>query len=162
MPEKETHVGDGEGLEIAHPEDFGVSRNDEGDLEPLRQRIPGTDKAVEVRPLVDGAIDRWEDVLDGQNPDDDRVDEFLRTYVVNGIGQDGLQNIPDYLVPGLIEAVKRSSGYEVFQTIQEAQMEENLQTLQAMDEVPEGLLESAMDEVDATGQTNGPTPTTGE
>lgn len=146
VTETETHLGDGEGLEIAHPEDFGISRDDNGDVSPVKQRIPGTDMAIRCRPLVDGAIDRWQDVLEGANPDDDRVDEFLQTYVVEGVGQDGLQDIPDYVVPGIIEAVKRSSGYEVFQQIQEAQIEENLQTIQAMDQVPEGVLERVMDQ----------------
>lgn len=161
MPNQDTstHLADGEELEIAHPEDFGVARNERGELEPVKQRIPGTEKAVRCKPLVDGAVDRWEDVLEGASPDDDRVDEFLREYVVEGIGSDGLNNIPDYVVPGLIEAVKRSSGYEVFSRIQEAELEENLQTIQAMENVPEGLLDRIAEEVDTPENgRNGPTP----
>lgn len=155
-PETETHLGDGEGLEIAHPEDFGVTRGADGELNTLKQRIPGTDLAVECKPLVDGAVDEWEDVLEGSNPPDDRVDEFLETHIAEGLGANGLEDVPDYVVPGLIEAVKRSSGYEVFSRIQESELEENLATIQAMDEVPEGLLETAMDRVeDDQPNTNG-------
>lgn len=140
-----THLNDGEGLKIAHPEDFGVKRNDNEELEAVAQQIPGTDLAIKCKPLVDGALERWEDVLEGEKPDDERVDEFLQTYVEEGIGSDGLGDVPEYVVPGLIEAVKRGSGYEVFQRMQEAEMEENLAALEAMDDVPEGLLERAMD-----------------
>lgn len=155
MADKTTNLNDGEGLEIAHPEDFGIKADDNGELMAVAQRIPGTDKAVMVNPLVDGAYNAWEDVLEGDQADDDRVDEFLKEFVAEGIGSDGLEKVPDYLVPALIEAVKNSSGFEVFQKLQDRETERNVRTIAAMDEVPEALLDKVMD---VGGVENGDAP----
>lgn len=145
MTDKTTNLNDGEGLQIAHPEDFGVARDGEGELVPTAQRIPGTDRAVRVKPLVGGAHDRWKHVLEGDEADDEEVDAFLEEYIVEGIGSNGLQDVPDYLVPALIEAVQNSSGFEVFQKLQNRQQERNLKTIAAMDDVPDALLNKVLD-----------------
>lgn len=140
-----TRLNDGADLEIAQPEDFGISRDGEGDLVPVKQRIPGTEMAVKCRPLVGGAVDDWEDVLEGSNPEDDRVDEFFREYIEEGIGSEGINDAPDYLVPALIEAVKNSSGYEVFQHLKEEQERERMKVFEQMENVPEDLLMKVLD-----------------
>ena len=151
--DRETRLGDGEGLEIAHPEDFGVRRDDEGELQGLPQRIPGTDYAVMVKPMAGGEYESWKGVLESDEADDDRVDEFLQTFVLEGIGSGGLGEVPEYIVPGLIQAVKNGSGHEVFRAVQDQQTQENLAALEALDgvgdEAVSDLLKQAMDE--ATG-----------
>ena len=147
MTERTTRLSDGEDLEIAHPEDFGVQRDGDGELTPLKQRIPGTEKAVLVKPMRGGDYEDWKDVLEEDEADDERVDAFLREFIEEGIGSNGLDEVPDFVVPGLIQAVKNGSGHEVFRAVQEQQTKENLAAIEALDGVGEGILEAAMDEV---------------
>jgi len=143
----ETRLNDGDGLDVAHPEDFGFVRGEDGEAQPLRQKIPGMDKAILVTPLVGGAVNEWEDVLESDAADDDRVDEFLETHIVEGVGANGLHDgLPDYLVPGLIQAVKNSSGHEVFQAVESQQAQENLAMVEQMGGVGEEIMGQMMEE----------------
>lgn len=151
MTEKTTRLNDGSDLEIAHPEDFGVQRDGDGELTPLQQRIPGTDKAILVNPMRGGDYQNWKDVLEEDEADDDRVDEFLQEFIAEGIGSEGIDEVPDFVVPGLIQAVKNGSGHEVFRAIEEQQTKENLAAIEALDgvgdEMVDDLLDQAMDKV---------------
>lgn len=143
----DTRLGDGEGLEIAKPEDFGVARGEGGDVLPLKQQIPGTDMAVKVRPLVGGAYDRWEDILEGRSDDTERVDALFRERIAEGIGAEGVDEVPDYVVPGLVQAIKNSSGHEVFRAVEEQETKEQMAQMQMMDdEVVQNLMEQSMNE----------------
>jgi len=145
VTDQKTRLNDGEGLEIAHPEDFGISRDEHGEVQPVAQRIPGTDMAVRVKPMVGGAYEHWGDVVESDEADDERVDEFLREFIVEGIGSNGLDEVPDYVVPGLVQAIRNSAGHEVFRAVEEQQTRENLAALTGM-EGSEEMLENLMGE----------------
>lgn len=151
-----TRLGDGDGLEIAHAEDFGVTRNSDGEVNPLMQKIPGFNKAVKVKPLVGGDVDEWTDVIEKDEADNDRVDEFLREFIVEGIGSNGIGEVPDYIVPGLVQAVKNASGHEVFLAVEDQQLSESMGMIQQMQGVGDGILEKAleksMDQQEAAGE----------
>lgn len=146
--DRTTRLSDGEGLSIAHPEDFGVSRDGEGEVSPLKQRIPGTDMAILVKPLVGGKAEEYEDVLESDRADDERVEDLFEEHIIEGIGSRGdLSAIPDYLVPGLIQAVKNSSGHEVFRAVEEQQLQENVAAIEALDGMGDEIMGMAIDEV---------------
>lgn len=130
-----TRLNDGEGLEIAHEEDFGIQRGEDGDLLPVTQRIPGTEKAIKVRPPAQ--ITEYEDVFEQTTASDSRVAEVLDRFVVEGIGQGAdeqwVTETPDYLVAGILQAIKNAGGHEVFLATQQQQTEENLGFLDMMD-----------------------------
>lgn len=125
-------LGDGDDLEIATEEDLGIRRGDDGRLVPVKQRIPGTEKAVRVRPPVDGALEKYSDVFamgrGGQDASDEKCAELLRAHVTEGIGADAdtewVRNTPDYLVAGVVQAIKNAGGYHVFLAVQEQRNEE--------------------------------------
>lgn len=134
MSEQETRLNNGADLEIAHPEDFGIVRDDDGEIQPTKQKIPGTDKAILVTPLVDGAYKRHETVLESTGEaDDEEVDALFRERIVKGIGSDGLSGVPDYMVSGLVQAIKDSSGYQVFQEVEQIREKEQMSRIEAMD-----------------------------
>lgn len=159
MTEHETRLNDGEDLEIAHPEDFGVSRNGDGELQGVKQRIPGTDRAILVKPMAGGQFEEWKDVLEEDEADDDRVDEFFEEFILEGIGSNGYDEVPEYVAPGLIQAVKNGSGHEVFRAVEEQQTRENLAAMEALDGIGDDALQSvlgqamdqAMDDEDEDG-----------
>lgn len=130
-----TRLGDGEEMKIAQPEDFGVKRDADGDLQPVKQRIPGTDMAIKVVPLVDGKGDEYEDVLEGDERDPERVDALFRECIAEGIGSDGYADIPEYVREGLITAIKNSNGHQVFLAVQEQQAEELKGQMELVDAV---------------------------
>lgn len=128
---RENRLGDGKGLKIATEEDFGIHRTEDGDFEPIPQRIPGTDFAVKVRPLTPGKRTEFRDVLLGADAPAHRVAQLFADHIVEGIGSDVDPNriptpeelppgdeadlpIPYGIVPGLIQAIKNSSGEQVF------------------------------------------------
>lgn len=125
----DTNLADGDGLEIATEEDFGIAVDDRGDLVPVKQQIPGTEKAIRCRPLPSGALERYQDVLEGEEADDGRIAELFEEFIVEGVGSDATEEwvaevCPGYLVSGLIQALKNSSGYDVFLAVQQLRSEE--------------------------------------
>lgn len=154
--DEQTRLNDGDGLEIAQPEDFGIARDETGELQPVAQRIPGTEKAVLVKPMVGGEYERWDDVVESDEADDERVDEFLQAFIVDGIGSNGISDVPDYVVPGLVQAVRNSAGHEVFRAVEEQQTRENLAAIEAMDGSGEMMTDLMSEFMQA--QTNGETP----
>lgn len=133
MPDGEsaTRLNDGEGLEIAEPEDFGIERGADGELKPIKQRIPGTDKAILCTPVIDS--EPVETVLEAADPDEAEVDRVAAAHIVEGIGADGnLSDLPDYLITGVLQALKNASGNDVFLAAQEQRVEENVGSLRAI------------------------------
>jgi len=128
-----TRLNDGEKLEIAEPEDFGIRRNDDGELKPVKQRIPGTDKAILCKPVVDS--EPVEEVLEAADPTEDDIDALADEYIVEGLGASGaLSDYPDYLIQGVLQAVKNASGNDVFLAAQNQRVEENLAQLDVVGE----------------------------
>lgn len=126
-----TRLNDGADLEIAEPEDFGIHRDGEGDLKPVKQRIPGTEKAILCKPVVDS--EPIETVLEAADPDEDDIDGVAEEYVVEGLGSEGnLSDFPDYVVQGVLQALKNASGNDIFLAVENQRMEENVGQLQAV------------------------------
>jgi hypothetical protein len=130
----ETRLDDGEGLRIAQPEDFGIQRDDEGDLKPIKQAIPGSDgKAIRCLPVVD--VEPVVDVLEGIGGSlpDDRVDEVAEQYIVEGPGADGdLSEYPDYAATAILQALKDASGHQYFRAAQERRLEEEAALIESI------------------------------
>lgn len=140
-----TRLNDGEDLEIAEPEDFGIQRGPEGDLKPVKQRIPGTDRAIRCKPVVDS--EPVESVLEAADPSPKAIDDVAQEHIVEGIGANGdLSDLPDYLIQGVLQAIKNASGNDVFLAVQEQRAQENLGMLQTLGEDDIEKLRGLMDE----------------
>lgn len=145
----DSRLGDGKGLEIADPADFGISRDEDEELRPLKQRIPGTDKAVLVKPLNSSQVEKYDEVLNRNTAGDELVDELFRNHIVEGPGSDGLHDgLPGYLVSGLVQAVKNSSGYDVFLATQAQRQEETQANLRMMESMNPAMLKKIQDFAD--------------
>lgn len=145
----DSRLGDGKGLEIADPADFGISRDEDEELRPLKQRIPGTDKAISVKPLNSSQVEKYDAALNRNAADDELVDEMFREHIVEGPGSDGLHDgLPGYIVAGLIQAIKNSSGYDVFLATQEQRQEETQANLRMMEQMDPEMLTKLQDFAD--------------
>ena len=128
----ETRLNDGDGLEIAQPEDMGVIRDENGDLKPVMQKIPGSDGlAIRCKPVVD--VEPVADVLEGENPPDERVNEVAEQYIVEGPGADGnLKGWGDYRANAVLQALKDASGHQYFRAAQERRLEEEAALIESI------------------------------
>lgn len=149
-----TRLNDGAELEVAQEEDFGISRDSDGELQPVKQRIPGTDKAILCVPVVPSIREEYTDVFDSDDADPDRVAELWNDRIEEGIGSDvdpsTVENeMPYGLIAGINQALKNSSGEQVFLAVRE-QVNEELagqveMARQLSDEGVKDLLSSAND-----------------
>jgi hypothetical protein len=129
--DRATRLNDGEDLEIAEPEDFGISRDADGDLKPVKQRIPGTNKAIKCKPVIDS--EPIETALEAADPSEDDIDAVGGEYIVAGLGADGtLSDLPDYIIQGVLQALKNASGNDIFLAVENQRVEENVGQLKAV------------------------------
>jgi len=129
--EQATRLNDGADLEIAEPEDFGIQRDADGDLKPVKQRIPGTEKAIKCKPVVDS--EPVERVLEAADPDEADINDVGEEYIIAGPGADGnLSDYPDYIIQGILQALKNASGNDIFLAVENQRVEENVGQLQAV------------------------------
>lgn len=146
-----TRLADGEAddLEIAQPEDFEVRRDADGEIIPVKQRIPGTDKAVLVRPMPPGAFEANLDVLEGTTEDSARQAGVLSEWIVEGPGAEAdaeyvEQSLRGGALPGLLAAIRNAAGYEVLLADFRQRMGENAAIADRMGVEIEELLHSEM------------------
>lgn len=130
QPARRTRLADGDDLAIANPEDFEIERDETGEIIPEKQRVPGTETALLVRPMPPGAFNKWLPVLEGDDEDTEKQAEVISEYVVE---PESLANAtPEYLendirggvVGGILQAIRNSAGYEVFRSVREQTVEE--------------------------------------
>jgi hypothetical protein len=137
MPDEHvtTRLNDGEGLEIAHEEDFGIRRGEDGGRTRIAISVPGMRCAIGRSPP--SSIQEYEDVFEQDEADDDRVAEVLDRFVEEGIGANAdeawVRETPDYLVAGILQAVKNAAGHEVFLAVQNEQVQETMGMLDRLD-----------------------------
>lgn len=143
-------VNDGEGLEIADPKDFEIQRDADGELLPVTQRIPGTNKAIRVIPPAAGDVEEYADVLQGRDESSARQAEVLRTFIVEGPGADADEEYVDerlrgFVLGGLLTAIRNAAGYDVHLGNQEQQMAE-VQAMSDLDPETMDLLSQFADD----------------
>lgn len=117
---------DGSELEVADPSDFFVTRSDGERPDPVKQRIPGTEQALRIRPLTNGHLERWGDALESDDPDEETVAEVFSYALADLDGEvtpdDVDQNMLGYGVAPILQAVKNASGYQAFMGFREQRM----------------------------------------
>lgn len=141
MSDRKSRLADGEDddLEIAAPEDFEVQRDDDGEILPVRQRVPGTDKAIAVRPLPPGAFAEWLPVLQGDDEDSEKQAEVMREFVTapEEIATADASFVEEGMrggwLSGVLQAIRNSSGYEVFREVRQERMREGAAVMEQLD-----------------------------
>lgn len=128
--------------EIMDPEDLFVSRDEDDNLQPVEQKMPGVEQKLRVIPMTKGQVNKYEiqsgdfsditdemlaDIFNSHLADLDReLDESHVTEDMIGFGKEAL-----------LKTILRASGFDM----QNAINKENLQMIGDMDE---GNLETLM------------------
>jgi hypothetical protein len=138
-------------LSIAEPEDFFVTRDEEDELQPVEQKLPGVEEHIHVVPLTLGDLNGYGDGDDGQlNPatiEPETVAEIFNEHWYEVRTNDDFdvtsemieEDMIGYGKEALLTAILRASGYDM----QNAINMENLEMIQEIDDP--GKLEKIME-----------------
>lgn len=132
-------------LEIASVDDFMVQRDDEDNLQPVVQQLPGVEEAIEVIPMSMGDLNKYGDgdgQLDPSSLTNDEIAEILNQHWYQMresdrtvTGDDLEEDMIGFGKESLITAILRASGYDLQQGL-------NMENLEMLDKVPEGKLDT--------------------
>lgn len=141
----EPGVNDGEGLEIANMSDFFIRRSGEGenDIEPVRQKIPGRDQALRVRPFTSGMYEKYLNPVD--TDDDEKLAEmFNKAFpdIKEDLGreltaEDVENGMIAYGPEVLIDVIERAAGKDMREAIQN-------RNIKLLNEVDAGKMQQLM------------------
>lgn len=144
MSEDIPNTDDGDGLEIADPNDFFVTRDAEDRPAPVTQQIPGTEQAVRVHPLTNRHLEQWGETLESDDPDDAIVAAVFDYALADFDGQVTermvAEDILGYNAAPLLQAIKNASGYQAFLGYREQQMR-MVRMLKDLDQEQMGMLQ---------------------
>lgn len=103
---------------IASVEDFAHQRDERGELLPVTEQVPGTEKYVRVRPITQGEANRY--LPDDGNVSalsDEQMFEIIQEFVVEPdfSGVESLDDFGAFSLDPLLMAVMRASGFDMAQ-----------------------------------------------
>jgi hypothetical protein len=115
----ETSMGDGAGLELADPRDlFFLGRDEDGEPEPVPQKVPGREVAVEVVPAPEARISEYLNPVDWD--DNEALAELfeksfpaLESVTAEDVANDALGFAPQ----AMVEVIRNASGKDMADAI---------------------------------------------
>jgi hypothetical protein len=158
MSEEPPHTNDGDGLEVADPNDYFVTGKPDDAPDPVLQQIPGTDQALRIRPLMNHHLERFGKELESDDPDDSVVAEVFNYALADFDGEITAdmveQGLIGYSAMPILQAIKNASNYKAFLGYQEEERRHNLKNLDMMDKLKD-LDQEQMDTLMAFAEKNG-------
>lgn len=143
-----------ENLSIAQPSDFLVSRDDEDNLQPVTQALPGVEEHIRVIPMTMGDLNAYGGSGGQLNPAElgaDEIAELLNEHWYDMreserelTAEDVNKDMIGFGRDALVTAILRASGYDLQQGL-------NMEQLEMLEQVPEGKLETMMELADRQG-----------
>lgn len=101
---------------IASPADFAHKRDADGDLLPVTQRVPGTQKYVRVRPITQAEANEYlPETGDPRAMADDEILALIHEFVIEP-DLSHVEDVDDFLAFGvdpLLFAVMQASGFDM-------------------------------------------------
>lgn len=101
---------------IADVSDFAHERDANGDLLPVTQQVPGTDRYVRVRPIRQGEANEYlPENGDPRGMDDDEILDLFHEFVVEPdlSGVETLDSFYAFGVDPLLFAIMQASGFDM-------------------------------------------------
>ena len=141
-------------LEIATPDDFLVQRDDEDNLQPVTQALPGVEEHIRVIPMTMGDLNAYGGSGGQLNPaelDADEIADLLNEHWYDMreserelTAEDVESDMIGFGRNALVTAILRASGYDLQQGL-------NMEQLEMLEQVPEGKLETMVELADRQG-----------
>jgi len=119
--------------EIAQPDDFFVERNEDDELQPVTQKIPGVEEHLRVIPMTLGDVNEY-GLDEGEDLNDAEMAEIFNKHLADLdrelSAEDVSENMIGFGKEALLQCVLRASGYDM----QNAINMENFEMIADMDE----------------------------
>lgn len=124
----ENSINDGEGLEIADPNDFFHRRDSDDALQPVVQQIPGRDQALRVIPPTTGDYQKYHLNDESQLYEDDAlfaefVNQFFPDLEDDVTEDDVANNLVAFGAEPMVDMVKRAGGQDMKDALDEREIQ---------------------------------------
>lgn len=128
-------INDGNGLEIANPNDFFHKRDGDDKLSPVVQKIPGRDQALRVIPPTLGDLEKFHLDDEGRLYDDDELyAEFLNEHFPDldeVTEEDVSEGMLMFATEVFVDVAKRAGGLDMKDALDQRQTKQMMQMLGA-------------------------------
>ena len=131
-------------LSIATPDDFLVQRDEENNLQPVTQALPGVEESVRIVPMTMGDLNKYGGANGQLNPaelSNEDIAEIINNHWFDlreserELDADSLEDeLIGFGPEPLVQAILRASGYDLQQGL-------NMENLEMLEKVPEGKLD---------------------
>lgn len=126
-------INDGQGLEIADPNDFIHRRDSDDQLQPVVQQVPGRDEALRVVPPTTGDFQKYHlDDPEALYEDDALYAEFLNEHfpdLDHVTAQDVEQGMIAYGAEMFVDVAQRAGGKDMKDALDERDMKRMLEMI---------------------------------
>lgn len=127
--------------QIASKDDLLITRDGDGNLQPVEQEVPGEGLKVEVIPLTTGDLNTY-DTIDTNEPDNEEVarlfNQHLEMFDEGELDAEDIEHrMPAMKIQAYVQAIMKASG-------QDAQSAVNQEQLEMLEGLDEGKIETLM------------------
>lgn len=103
-------------MKIADPNDFFVTRDEEDNLQPVAQPIPGVEQSLNVIPLTMGEVERY-GIEERVDLTDEEMAELFNDHLADLERELTSEDVSDNMIgfgkEALLQTVLRASGYDM-------------------------------------------------
>lgn len=144
----EPGINDGDGLEIADPNDFFISRGsgDPTDIQPVYQKIPGRPQSLRVRPFTSGLHRKYMNPVDFE--DDEKLAEMFNLAfpdLDDRVTADDVEHgMLAYGPEVLVDVIERAAGKDMQEAIQN-------RNIKLLNEIDSGKMQELMETANSAG-----------
>lgn len=128
-------------MEIADPTDFFVTRDEDDNLQPVQQKIPGVEQHLNVIPLTMGEVERY-GLDEGTNLSDEELAEIFSEHLADLDKEIGAEQVSDDMIgfgkEALLQTILRASGYDMRNAM-------NMEQFEMIAELDEGKFQRVME-----------------
>lgn len=128
-------------MDIAQPSDFFVTRDEDDNLQPVTQPIPGVDQHINVIPLTMGEVERY-GLEDNVALSDEELAEIFNDHLADLERELSAEHVSDDMIgfgkEALVQTILRASGYDMQNAM-------NMEQFEMLAELDEGKFNRMMD-----------------
>lgn len=129
------------GMEVADPNDFFVTRDEEDNLQPVKQKVPGVEAQLNVIPLTMGEVERY-GLKEEVSLSDEELAELFTDHLADLDRELDAEDVSDKMIgfgkDALLQTVLRASGYDMQNAM-------NMEQFEMLAELDEGKFERVME-----------------
>lgn len=120
-------VNDGQGLEVMDPSDLFIVRvsqgEDESDIEPVLQKVPGEGKALRIRPLV---AEEYQHYFPVDYENDEKLAKLYNRSLADLDWEVSAEDVARGTLPfsnrAIVDCIERAAGKHMEEALQQRQM----------------------------------------